>query len=384
MFYLFLLFPFFKPSFFTTIPIINKIYNLFQILNFLIIILFTLKERKISKINLLISGFIILLIISTIFNNGNLEEAIILGLKVISLCFLVDYGIKKNTKEFLKAFELLLSLLIYINFISLFLYPSGMYVNLANGYKSNWFLGFKNSHVLYILPAVLISIINSNIEKEKLSLRTLILIIISFLSVLVVKSSTSIVAMIMLILFLMFKKIIKSHNFNLKNYLIYYLIAFFSIIIFRIQNIFKFIIVDFLGKDLTFTGRIYIWDYVINRIKMKPIIGYGVEYKNYLFSIEKYPYYYSHNAILEILKQTGLIGLTLMAIILITIIKKLNQYKSEIITKTISFVIFIYLIMMLMETYDFEYYFFLFPLCYNIEYLIKAKKEVKTNEKVLI
>ena len=280
--------------------------------------------------------------------------------------------------------DLLLSLLIYINFISLFLYPSGMYVNLANGYKSNWFLGFKNSHVLYILPAVLISIINSNIEKEKLSLRTLILIIISFLSVLVVKSSTSIVAMIMLILFLMFKKIIKSHNFNLKNYLIYYLIAFFSIIIFRIQNIFKFIIVDFLGKDLTFTGRIYIWDYVINRIKMKPIIGYGVEYKNYLFSIEKYPYYYSHNAILEILKQTGLIGLTLMAIILITIIKKLNQYKSEIITKTISFVIFIYLIMMLMETYDFEYYFFLFPLCYNIEYLIKAKKEVKTNEKVLI
>lgn len=373
LFFIFLILPYFKPAFFTTIPLVNKIFNAFQVFNFLIIIILTIKEKNISKINILIVIFITILIFSTELNNGNLEEAITIGLRIISLCFLVDYGLRKNTKEFLISFEYLLTFLVFINFLTLFIYPNGMYINLSNGYKSNWFLGFKNSHILYILPSILLSLINSYIYSEKINKRTIFLIIISTISVLKVKSSTSIVAIMMIILFLFFKNSIKKYNLNLKKYVICYLVAFFSIIIFRIQNLFKFFIINILGKDLTFTGRVYIWDYVIQKIKMKPILGYGVEYRNYLLSIDKYPFYYSHNAILEIIKQTGLIGILIIYFIIRTIIKKLNKYKKETITITISFVLFIYLIMMLMETYEYEYFFFLFPLCYNIDNIINKK-----------
>lgn len=374
--YLFLIFPFFKPMYLTTFPFINKIYNLLQVVNFILIIIFTLKDKKVSKVNMLIILFNMILMLSTILNNGNLEEVITSSMRLISLCLLIELAIRRNPKEFLRVFEFLLSVLIIINMLSIFLYPDGMYISSVTGYSSNWFLGFKNTHILYILPTLIISIINSYIDGEKISKRTIILFLVALISSIKVWSATSLVAIFLLIFFLILIKVLKKHNF--KMLFLTYIVAFFSIIIFRLQNIFKYIIVDILGKDLTFTGRTFIWDYVIEYIKAKPILGYGYEYGAIRFA-KGYNYhsYHAHNIILEILYQTGICGLIIIILIMKLIIKKLEEYKQNAIAKILAFALFIYMIMMLMEAFSFEYFFYIFTLCYSVSYIIECEKKCK-------
>lgn len=64
------------------------------------------------------------------------------------------------------------------------------------------------------------------------------------------------------------------------------------------------------GKDLTFTGRVFIWEYVIDDILKQPLLGYG--YQTYwiigsgrlnVFSINQ-----AHNSYLEIILWVGFVG----------------------------------------------------------------------------
>ena len=59
------------------------------------------------------------------------------------------------------------------------------------------------------------------------------------------------------------------------------IVIFVSIVFLRLQEVFSYLIVNILGKDLTFTGRTVIWDYYINEIKNSWVIGYGVGYNPY-------------------------------------------------------------------------------------------------------
>ena len=66
--------------------------------------------------------------------------------------------------------------------------------------------------------------------------------------------------------------------FNAKNYLIINIEAFILMVLLKLQRIFEFLIVGILGKNLTLSGRIYIWDRTITLILQNPLFGYGVEY----------------------------------------------------------------------------------------------------------
>ena len=57
------------------------------------------------------------------------------------------------------------------NLISVIIFKDGMYVNSTVGYTENWILGYRNLHILYILPAILVSFINSYYKEGKLTIR---------------------------------------------------------------------------------------------------------------------------------------------------------------------------------------------------------------------
>ena len=379
IFYIFLILPYFKPTCFTVIsPLINNIFNLFQIFNFIIILLLVIKDKKISKLNVFIVLFLVIHILSTFLNRGNIQDSLIMDIKILSLTLLIDLELRENPKEFLLSFEFMLYALVIINMITIFRYPEGMYVSPVSGYQRNWFLGFKNVHILYILPALLLSIINSYINNNKITKRTWLLLLISIISLSIVWSATGVVAIVIITIIMLFMNIIKKTNISFNGTIISYILLFLSVIIFRLQNMFKYLIVNILDKDLTFTGRTYIWDYVLEFIKEKPILGYGKELSTIRYA-KGYNYhsFHAHNIFLEILYQTGFCGLIIIGIIINLIIKKLKEFKTEIITKSIFLFLMIYFIIMLMEAYDFENFFFLFPIAYNIESIIKCKENNK-------
>ncbi len=372
--YIFLLFPFFKITYFVSnFSKAELVYKILQIIATMIILFLVLKKGKYSKIINYILFYLLVFILATFLNKGELSGSFFLSLRTLVLCLIVDYGLRNNTKIFLSAFEVLLSIFVYANFMSIVIFRNGMYTN-EIGYTENWILGYKNLHILYILPALLGSFLSSYYSKNRLSFKNYLLLSISFLSLLTVNSSTSLVGVILILFYLLFYNLINKVNlFNIKNYFLIYIVLFMSIVILRIQNLFKFLIVDILHKDLTLTGRTYIWDYVIRLIKQKKFLGYGLE--NSSLRLNKTTYwrsYHAHDQLLEIIYKTGIIGLILYFIIMYKSFKELYQYRDFKIAKFMAIIIFSYCIMMLTEFYLFDTYIFIFVFAYNIKYLLKG------------
>ena len=372
--YFLLLVPFFKPPYFGVVSeMISSIYNICQIISAVITAFLVFRKRKISKIIIYITIFEAIIILSTIINDGNLKGCILNAIQAIVLCLLVDYGVRYNKKALLNSLLLIFEILIITNLITIFMFPDGMYSNPISGYKENWFLGFDNSHIVYLMLGITISVIYSYLYFKRLTLRTYFIIIISIITVLIRWSATGVVGILLLFIYLISRGLINKFKFfNIKNYTIIYLISFFGIVILRIQNYFSYLIVDVLKKDLTFTGRTHIWDRTITFIKQSPYIGCGY----FEGIIRQYKYHiwgavHAHDQILEILYLGGIALLIVFAIIIYLMIKELNKYRTYKLTKFISWIIFIFMIMMLTEVYSFEKIFLLVILASNIKHLIK-------------
>lgn len=373
-----LLLPFFESEFITiNLPKFNLLFNILKLISFLIILILIIINKKISKIIIAIAIYLLILIISTVQNNADISQCINRIFNIITVCLIIDYGLKKETNVFLVSFETLLSLLIYINLLTIIFNPMGMYCDKL-GNCLNWFLGYKNSHILFILPSILVSFTNSYYKKNHLTINNYILLVVSILTLILNKSSTSLVGIFIIIILIIFTKNLKlTKVFNIRNYFISYIILFFSIIVFRIQNLFSFIIVDILHKDITFTGRTYIWDYVFKFINKKKMLGYGIE--NNILRLNKtlvHQSYHAHDQLLEIIYKTGIVGLLSYFYLILISIKELYKYKKNKVSNFISIVMCAYFIMMLTEAYSFEYTMFLFVFCYNVKYLVR-KEDIK-------
>lgn len=377
---LILVLPFYKSEFLiVTIPFMSKLYLALELMSLLYCLIIMIKNKYISKIILYILLYFLILLVPTIlYNFSNLENYVKLLIPTLGLSIVFDYGLKYKTKSFLISNKILLLLLLIINFITIIIYPNGMYIGVGSGYADNWFLGYRNNHILYVLPYVIISITLSIFSKDKISKMAMIDTVFGLVSLIIARSSTSIVGLFLLLLYIALEKYISKNSLlNIKNYIITYTILFFSIIIFRIQYLFKFLIVDILGKDITFTNRVYIWDYVLKFIKSKPILGYGYELgeKRYL-KTELYRSYHAHNQILEIIYKSGFVGFMFFILIFIDIFKKIYKLKETKIASFFSFSVFTLLIMMLTEAYSFEYFIYLLVLFNHVDILVKKERRV--------
>lgn len=369
IFYYLALFSFLKPPAIDYIfPSLKIIINVIKIITCFMLFLLVIKKGYSKIINYIIL-FSAILLFSTIFNGNDYNECIKLILTFIGLSLLIDYGFRNDTKLFLNIFELLLYVFIIVNFLTILIYKNGMYLNELTLTGSNWFLGFKNNHINYIMPAILISLINTNYQYKKITIRNIILLTLGTLTIFLVNSSTAKLGVLIVILLLTgIKMIEKLKKFNIFNYTMTYILVFIGIVIVRIQNIFSFIIVDILKKDITLTGRVHIWDSVIENIKYKPLLGYGKAYE-YTAIVSS-----AHNQFLDIAYRTGVLGLISFIMIIYMSFKEVWKYKKEKVAIFISIIIFSYLIMMISEAYSLEYIIYLFVICYNIKQFINYDK----------
>ena len=101
------------------------------------------------------------------------------------------------------------------------------------------------------------------------------------------------------------------------------------------------------GKE-GFTGRTYLWERAIVMIKNAPLFGYGVQEKGYLNVWGGY--FSSHNVILEIMLQSGIIGLFSWLIMLIVGVSNIKKIKSRHLKRLFVISIFIILCTLLMES----------------------------------
>ena len=373
IFILFLLIPFFEPDYIiVTCFKIHQIYKIWQYISCCLIFILYIKESKISKFWIILLLYKLIILISTYINpNGEMFYSIQNMIQILALCSIIEYLINKKLHiEMFKVLNFIFQVLVYMNLLTMILYPNGLYFSL---YSNNWLLGYDNLHIVTFIPAMTFAVICSYFKKNKIDLYTICFLLICNISVFIRMSANSLVCIIIfdLLLLISKKNILNNAFFKLKNYVIFYIIFFYSIIIYRIQNSFKWIIVDVLNKDLTFSGRTYIWDKVMDYVKKQPIIGYGVEnttirtIKNGSISAT-----HSHNHVLEVLYQGGYVGLVLFCTLMYLVIKEIRKNSKNYTTKIISIAIACFIIMMLVENRDKLNLYMLLCMGYNCKKLI--------------
>lgn len=247
--------------------------------------------------------------------------------------------------EFLIAITDIFIFIVIGSYIAAVVSPSTSYFYYEGEKCFIGLLSSKNSLQMVMLPGIcfiFFRIYYFNTHKKFFYTIIILAILLMFRS----GSGTAAVVSVLLPIYLLLSS--KLHL-SFKGLSITYLIIYFSVVIFRLQDkLFAHLITDVLQKDLTFTGRTEIWDYILSRMIYSPIIGYGgrndVIWRQFLKVSE------AHNGLLEIFLCGGLVTLCLFGFIIGNAGKKLDQFKDNKFTNLLLFFIFMYFFMGLTES----------------------------------
>lgn len=348
----------------------------------LIIIIYVFNNKySMFTIQLLIYS-LILALASFIGNESTIWNFVNMYYRIIAITLYLDYGLKRYNKNIIKSFYWIFFILVSINFFTIIKYPNGWYT--SELYTNNWFFEYDNTHIFMYMPAILFSFLNTKINNKITKITNFILFIEITYSVYYCFSANSVVAYTLLLSYFILKCILnKFEILNARNYFFTYIGIFFGIIIFRIQDIFSWLIVRVLGKTLTFSNRTYIWDRVIKLIKNKWILGYGQEPVTITISkLGNAHFTHAHNTILDVIYKCGILGLVAHLILLILSVKELYESRYNEISKAISAIIFCMFIMMIFEARQEKIgLYIVFVSAYHIKDIIKEKM-IERNVKV--
>ena len=365
----------FQPSYFTQLPVLDKVYDVLQILAGLCIGICYLAEivrkRRINPIVALVAVYYGILILSTLLNQGDMKGILLRSANFVIICMMLDLIAVYNPKGLISSLLIVLEAMVYLNLVTILIFPEGLYA--SDYFSAYWFLGYKNQMINVMLPAACFGMIRYHMETEgkleknwKAWIRAFILILTTVLSAVLVHSGASILITGAMLIFLLFQGCFVDKLFNFRNYLILNILLFFVIVIFRIQNLFAFLIEDILHKNLTLTGRTVIWDRTLELIGEKPILGHGVPFyedRKLQYAIEtkwinKAAGLHAHDRFLETLYRGGIVLLIHYLAILLTTNHYLMKFRKLKGAKIIAFTLFVYLTGMITEFYDFSPMFF--------------------------
>ena len=353
------------PSYMTKVSFFNTLFAIIKI--FCTIILLLKKNLKINTNDIVVLLFITIYSIANIYNGLGIVAVIERYLSWIVITFLIEVYMEKDYKVFIGYTSTILSCLVIINFISILMNPVNYYNNLTRVH----FLGFDNDNVPVLLLAVYFNIFNIMLNKKgKLAYLSIITAIISSI---LVWSANGIIGISMVMLYLLIIRKIWKKGSKVLNLKIYYSIAllfFVLVVLLRVQDHLSFLIQDILNRDLTFTGRTYIWDYAIESISNNKIFGIGIY--DFALRLSRTGLYHAHCTLLNITFEAGILGLISYFSIWILSVVKSEKYKSNKYIYLTSYFIFIFLIITLVEFYVKDIMFItLIGMIYNLSKLIK-------------
>lgn len=368
----------YKPAMFSQMPALHTfdtISNVFKVMVIAVLgVWFFYFYQKVSLFFVGIVFFEVWRVLATIYCGGNYTSLFIAILNALAICLVVEMGLKTDPDALLDGASFTLGLFVLINFATVLLFPQGMYE--FNTFTQNYFLGYRNNSIMLFFPAIIFSIVRSLRKYNKLTLSSFVITAVSFATVILAFSATSVIGMTVFTLFLLLALINKMPNFlNIITYLAINIAYFFGVIILRLQEAFAFIIVDMLGRDLTFTGRTKIWDSALAAFAKSPAFGVG-EIENQT-SRDLIGATHAHNYYLDLLYKSGLPGfLIFFAILIICGVALYRNRKNGKIPFIVSGAICAFMIMLQSEAYYNIYYFFsILTLAAFIPYALPKKDE---------
>lgn len=364
----------------------SNVYGFIKIFSyFLIIIYVILNLKKINFSFLLMIGFNLILVLSTFINKGEITESIKHAVTVLIICLILIDVIDNNIKKisYMHAIRDLTLFFFVINLLMIKLYPTGIPSLTYDPKFPNFLYGNVNSTIKHILPGMCCSSLIDFRTNKKVSFNTLIFIFgIFYQAIFVYFTATAVINCLFILGWIYI--FCFSNKYSIRNV---YLISITLIFIIEIMLVSRLksvsLISNMLGKDFTFSGRIYLWDNVMNLITKKIFIGYGVmDDSLVVFLIGNF--YGSHNYFLDLLFQRGIIGLLFLLIIMIfPLLTKVDLKNDKYINLLLGYSVSCFILFLTEPIYNKEYLILpiIFSLIYSIEKLNNISLKGLNSEK---
>lgn len=356
IFLVFAIFSYLKPSGFDfySFTAINTFFNFTRILFAAIIICkyFSLFKR-ISNFILIEIIFFISLLLSTILNGSELSNYFIFSLSIITFSMLVEICTKTSMQIFIKSLFFNYFILIMGNLLIMCqLY--GFHINYEDtqnyltGTGTISFLASDNMTASYVFPAIASGFLYSIYKNQKYNIYVIILYFSIILTELMLWSATSLIGVAILYAYILFiyknKKI--ERWINNKLFIFGSLFLLFGITFGGLQDLFSYIIVNILQKDLTMTGRTSVWSKGLSGFNNNILLGSG-----YNVSI-------IDNGLIQILYMGGIIGLIILCILFRNGTKAIISKNPTSIDLFFSVILSVIIIMSSAESWSFFFGFY--------------------------
>ena len=296
----------------------TSIYQAWQIISICcLLIMFLLKNTqiKVGWAIALFSVYQIVILFSSVFNNGISPGIIVVTIASLLIFILLQTDLYY---EIISAVSIIVTLALLINF--------PIMLQNRGSVNAKFFIGGKNALGIFLIPGIFLLLINSLEKNGKIGKLALFLIAFSLITVFIGSSGTGIVVAFCALLFLLLTVKFKPPK------------AIYLGIIFTIYALFLlffnyFSLTDFwlkfndlLGKDSTLTSRATIWNIARGLIKENWLFGAGrgVELSYVNTWGERRTTYEAHNLILEILMEGGIVALLLFGTLFFKAVKHLD------------------------------------------------------------
>ena len=369
------LFPFFEPRVFFNYPpfhMIDKLYMMCQMISFSLITIRYVLSGRISFGFIGLAMYRLSVLFCTLYSAGTVDNGwfsktlIILGTMMV-----LELYIRKDAFKALKCLYIVLIVPIIIN-----LFMCLMGISFASGTTHYYFIGMRTQFPNTMIPAILLSMMLSYMENNTVDLTDT-----GYGSdkIQLVKEwvGTGLV-LIMVLICITYIFIHKPKRLNAPLLFLFTLALNYGIAVCRIQNILSFIIVDMMHKDLTLTGRTFIWDVVIEKISQKPLFGYGELGTGGIVKV-----YWAtrlvpaHNSMLQIIYDGGMVSFAFLLMFILYSCFKLKRHRDSTLACITGIGIALTGVQMFTEVLHYQVYFYIFfMLACNIDHIIKDKHNI--------
>ncbi|MBQ6049161.1 MAG: O-antigen ligase family protein [Bacteroidaceae bacterium] len=355
-----------------TLNVYESMMPLSYLLQFLDILLFLfsfylfIARPILGRFDFLMVGYIIMMIGITAIASTDLKNMIYTAVDVLFMVILFNYCKEGKMPILLRTFSFSLSVCVYINFIVLISDTSWMIVDDKNLF--GYILGDNyNQVVSRIIPAMLCSILTSKYGLLW-KINCFATFVTGFLGVLFLGSMTATTGLILFVLFCAIPSI-SLKRLGVWGMFIFY--VFFQIAVCfngtSLQNndLAVYIIVDVLGKDITFTHRTELWDAALRVFTESPLFGNGYVDRDWYLSNMSSLAMGPHNLIFYIMISGGIVLLgVFLCLFVMAITRCVKSTESSRRKMNLLFGLAVFLFMQTMEYYPFFFNFLLLSLAY--------------------
>lgn len=332
---------------------LNKVMIVIQSVGFIYYFVRCFIKRKPSKYLLTVIVFYIVLLISTITNGKTIDAFLTYFVMACGVTMMVEDEVRNGPVKFIRILRNILAVLIIVNLVSVIIYTEG--IPIANdGILYDGILGDRIAFTPFIILFFLVTLLYDKLKNKNISAFSLFVIGCGGLTIIIQDISTGMIALAAAIILLILGYSGRPKLISYWGLFISFIIIFVAIVIFSVQYhipYFSHLLVDVLGRDLTFDNRTVIWSTAIADIVKKPLLGYGMTTSGDIYVTFEYvsKTLTAHNQILHVLHEGGVIALCIFTAMFIEAGRKISMRKMSYISYLMMTTMFSVMLMMITE-----------------------------------